>query len=239
MARRNRPKKYSHGSSDHLKMRRRWRRWLPSMRRDMTHLLGSREIFWGLQEVAKENSEILSPGDFFDWMCRNYISAISIGIRSFVDQDRRSHSLWRMLYEILERPGVIDCESHARMYRSTSTGIEFGRHCFQNVVGKGAVLLSQGSVRSDLKILEDASERVRRYVNKRVAHRTSPGGIRRLPKFNEVDAALDVLDKILSKYDFLLTASGIESFRATRQHDWRQVLWEPWIPEGTKLHPDT
>lgn len=210
---------------------------MPGMRHDLTDLLGRREIFWELQEVAKENGKILSPGAFFDWMCANYISAVSIGIRRFVDQHKGSHSLWRMLYEMLQHPGVLDREAHARMYMSTPMGVEFGRQCFNNVSGDASRIL-QPSIRSDLRQLEDASDRVRRFVNKRIAHRTSPGEIRRMPKFEEVDAALNKLDELLSKYNFLLTAQGTDTFHATRQYDWREVLWEPWIPMGSSLRPE-
>src|SRR5690606_18089481 len=82
MARRTRPKTYRHGS-DHAKLRQRWRRWLPGLRQDLTHLLGKREIFWELQEVAKENKRVLNPGAFFEWMCQNYVVTVSVGIRSF------------------------------------------------------------------------------------------------------------------------------------------------------------
>ena len=239
MTYRNRPKKFKHNPSDHARLRKRWKKWLPEMRNDMSNALGKREIFWELQEVAKENQRILSPGAFFDWMCENYIATISIGVRSFTDQSKNSRSLWRMLYEILENPGVLDRESHARMYFSNPFGISFGRQCFNDVVGKDVQLLPQQVIRSDLRRLEDTSERVRRFVNKRIAHRTKRGELRRPPKFNELDAAIDNLDKTLCKYNFLLTGQSGESFHATRQYNWQEVLWEPWIPKGSKLHPDT
>ena len=94
---RRRPKTFKRNAADHPRLRRRWRRWLPHMRRDLTDLLGKREIFWDLQEIAKENQRILASGSFFDWMCRNYIVALTVGIRSFMDQSRDSQSLWRML----------------------------------------------------------------------------------------------------------------------------------------------
>jgi hypothetical protein len=207
------------------------------MRRDLTDLLGKREIFWDLQEVAKKNKAVLSPGDFFDWMCRNYVIAISVGIRSFLDQ-RDSRSLWRMLYEMLEHPGVLNRTAHVQMYVSIP-GAEYGHLTFDHVVGSGQSSLSPKAIRGDLRKIEDASERVRRFVNKRIAHRAPPGALRRLPKFNELDAALDTLDSVFCKYDLLLAAHSSASMHATRQHNWQQVLWEPWIPRGSKLHPDS
>lgn len=87
----------------------------------------------------------------------------------------------------------------------------------------------------DLRRIEDASERIRRFVNKRVAHRASQGAIRRLPYLNELDSALNTLDAVFCKYNLLLTAEGGSSLRATRQYDWREVLWNPWLPDGNKL----
>lgn len=217
---------------------RRWRSWLPQMFRDLSDMLGKREIFYDLQEVAKENPKVLSPGDFFDWMCTNYVTAITVGIRGFMDQSTGVHSLWRLLYEIIERPRIISRRAHVTLYRGTPKDFDMGNLTFNNVVGPKRQYLTQRMIRSDMKELEDASERVRRFVNKRVAHRTPAGKIRRLPTFNEIDKALDSLDRIFCKYKLLLVASGVTTVRATRQHDWREVLWEPWIPVGSKLHPD-
>jgi len=207
------------------------------MRHDLTDLLGMREIFWQLQDVARENPAVLKPGSFFDWMCRNYMVAITVGIRSFMDQSSDSRSLWRMLYEVLENPGVISRDTHVRMYRGTAVGVSFGHSTFDNVVGERQPCISQRTVRSDLRKLEDASERIRRFVNKRIAHKTSPGEIRRLPKLREVDSALDTLDRVLCKYNLLITGQGMDTLHAVRQYDWREVLWEPWIPMGSKLRP--
>lgn len=237
MPKRSRPKSYNPDPSLHLTLLRRWRRWLPRMSSDITDMLAKREMFWDLQEVAEENPKILDPGSFFDWMCRNYVIAQTVGIRGFIDQRRDSHSLWRMLFEILEHPGVINRARHIRMYRTTPMGKELGHMSFDAVVGKHSRALGQRAIRADMRRLEDASERVRRFVNKRIAHRTNLGEIRRLPKFDEVDMALTVLDEIFCKYNLLLRARGMSTCHATRQYDWREVLWEPWLLEGTRLRP--
>jgi hypothetical protein len=231
---RNRPKLAKRVPAEHPKLRDRWKSWLPQMRNDLTYLLGSREIFWELQEVAKENPAILTPGSFFDWMCGNYMAAASVGARSFVDQSRTGHSLWRMLYEILENPGVINREAHVKMYRGVR---DLGEMTFNSVVGRGKQYLPQRAVRADIRKLEDASERVRRFVNKRIAHKTMRGEIRRLPRLNELDAALNTIDELLCKYNLLLTAQGMSTMHATRQYNWQEVLWEPWILKGSKLRP--
>lgn len=77
--------------------------------------------------------------------------------------------------------------------------------------------------------IENASARIRRFVNKRVAHLTGQGQLRRLPNFNELDSALDTIDRILCKYNLLLRAVGMSSTKATRQYEWTDVLTSAWI----------
>ena len=92
------------------------------------------------------------------------------------------------------------------------------------------------SPNSELELIYELSRmpavRIRRFVNKRVAHITAKGQLR-LPNFNELDAALDTIDRILCKYNLLLRAQGMTSAKATRQYDWTEVLTFPWIEKKT------
>ena len=212
---------------------------MPQMSRDLTMLMIRRQIFSDLKEVSKENSQVLNPGDFFDWMCENYIEAMAVGIRAFIDQSQKVQSVWRMLYEFLDHPKAVTRSAHVALYRGISRNFDMGNQTFDNIVGQGKDFLSQQVVRSDLRRLEDASERVRRFVNKRIAHRTPSGAIRRLPKFQEIEQALDELEIVFLKYNRLLTASGPDSLNTCTQYDWREVLWTPWIPPGSPLRPET
>ena len=235
---RTRPKKASLSTAHHARLRAKWRRWLTPMSSDLSDLFRRQEIFWQLQVVAKENPSILKNGAFFSWMCNNYIDAFAIRLRACVDQSKGSHSLWRLLYEALENPGAINITTHANLYRNTPYGVAFGESCFRNCVGQKASVLSDRAIRMDMKALEDSSDRLRRFVNKRVAHRNRPGAIRRVPTFDEIDNTLSVIDRLFCKYNFLLSASGMDSCRATAQYDWRDVLWQPWIPAGSPLRPE-
>jgi len=238
MLKRGRPIKNDTDKSKHSMLRKRWRSWLPHLKDDLSDLLGSREIFWELQDIAKENQNILNPGAFFDWMCRNYIVSIAVGARRFTDQHHKSRSLWRMLYQILENPGVINRSAHITLYTGISKEMNMGNLTFDNVVGEDKKYLMQNQIRADLRKIEDANERVRKFVNKKIAHHASPKSIRRLPTFNELDFGLDTIDKILCKYTLLLTAVSPDSMHATRQDPWTEVLKEAWVKPGSKFYPD-
>ena len=239
--RRNRPKRVRMDPRSHARLRRRWRSWLPAMNADLAHLLGKREIFWDLQKIAKENRRILDHGAFFDWMCTNYIAAVTIGVRSFTDQSKNVHSLWKLLYEALETPGVFSRRAHQALYRHMAAlpGFAPANRTFDSIAGPGRKVLSQNQIRGDIRALEDSTARVRRFVNKRIAHRTSPGQLRRLPRFNQLDDAMETIDRIFCRYYLLLTARGLQSAFATRQYDWMEALHEAWVPPGSKFRPET
>lgn len=226
--RRKRPKTYCLDRSSQAAVRRRWRKHLPALAMELTHLLRSKEIFWELQEIAQKNPSMLTPAAFVEWIRINYVTALSIGVRRFVDSSDGALSLWRLLYEVLAHPGVINRRAHRALYRGVPS--VHADRTFDNLVGRGRGALSQRAVRADLRAIEDAHKRIRRFVNKRVAHRTSKGAIRHLPTYKDLNDALAVFDRILCKYYTLLTASGMTTAYATPQYDWRDVLRTAWLP---------
>ena len=185
------------------------------------------QIFWQLQDVIRNNPVIGRPRAFLDWITRNHVNSIAIGIRRFTDQSDDSITLWRLLYSILENPGVITRSSHVRFYGKRLSGL--GHTSFDNVVGRGKQILPQRMIRKDLREIEDGTARVRRFANKLVAHKTFSPRIRRALTYHEIDDAINVLDRIFCKYYLLLTAKGLSTAKATPQYDWMKVLRIPWI----------
>lgn len=229
MLKKMRPKSYNkYDLKKYQALRQKWKNWLELLQNDLVDLFARQEIFWDLQEIAKKNKKILTPGAFFDWMCNNYMVSTPIGLRRLTDQDKRSVSLWRLLYEILENPGVINRETYKALYRSDMQSL--GDTAFDLVIGKGRKNLSKTQVKSDLCAIEKAEERIRRLVNKKIAHtHLNPHAIKKLPTLNDLDQALNTIDKVFCKYYLLLTACEMRSVRAERQYDWQKVLYYPWV----------
>jgi hypothetical protein len=233
---RTRPVKFNLDKTKHAQLRHRWRSWLSPLSLELNNLKWKQDIFWKLQDISKQNNELLKPGDFFNWMCDNYSIAVPVSVRRFDDQDKRSRSLWRILYEILENPGIISRQAHLRLYGKDQKSL--GNTTFDYLVGPGQELLSQRQVRSDLKKLEDDAGRIRLLVNKRIAHFTKPGDIRKLPKYEDLDKALDTIVKVLSKYTLLLTGKNISvSFEdEERSTHWMKVLIKPWLNPESRFY---
>ncbi|KAA3612579.1 MAG: hypothetical protein DWQ05_18165 [Calditrichaeota bacterium] len=235
---RKRPKSFNSDISNHARLRRKWRRWLPHLKKDIADLLVNNEIFWELQEIAEENKRILSNPTIFIWMCRNYVVTVSVGVRRLanINTDNRSSrlspSLWRMLYEILEYPGIINRNASLSLWGKER--IE-GNRVFDILVGQGKRLLTQKQILKDLRNIEDTTERVYRFVNKKIAHFTQNSSIKRIPTFTELESSLKILDEIFCKYNMLLTGEGLKSVYAPPQNDWTEVFEEAWILPGSKF----
>jgi len=219
VARRLRPKKIHRNlsTSQRAALRRKWRSWSRVLTREVGDLLWQRQIFLDLNEVGRHNDRIGEPSAFIDWIRLNYVVSTSVEIRRLTDLDPRSISIGRLLWELIAYPSVITRSAHRSLYSPGQ--VEIADISFDNLAGAGRDSLSSRSVRSDLRRLEDAEERVRRLVNKRFAHRAGPGAVRKQPTYQQLHGVLDVLDGVAVKYHILLTAEGLTTAYATPVND--------------------
>jgi hypothetical protein len=51
-----------------------------------------------------------------------------------------------------------------------------------------------------------------------------------VPTYNELDAAIDLVDRLYVKYHLLFHAANMDTTLPTRQYDWQAVFRVPWIP---------
>jgi len=222
------PKNNHKSQIDPETLRLQWKGWLEKMSPVLQDLLTKKQLFWELQKIAEENKEILSPGLFFNWMCMNYMDAASVAARRFVDHRSDSESLWLMLDQILKNPSVINRDSHNALYGEHNKSIS--DIDFDGLVGEGVEVLSQGQIQSDMNLIDHAdseAKKIREYVNKKIAHFTSPEEHKQNPYLNELDKAIEDIFKLVGKYSLLLCGRLVE--RPPLGNDWRATLYKPWI----------
>ncbi len=213
-------------------LRRKWRTWVRRLARDVGFQLLDNEMYRELRAIVEANPKIQNPADIHVWIVRNYVTTASLSIRRVADQRTDSHSLWTLLYEFLRYPRVITRRSHRALYKIDRT---IADRAFDDLAGKNPDFLSPRIIRTDLRSLEHTTARLYRYTNKRIAHLTRSGAIRRVPTFDELQTTLDVLEHLVKKYHVLLTAEDFVRLKPQRQQNWRRVLYEPWLPEGNTV----
>lgn len=211
-----------------LQLRRRWRGWLPRLCAETTSLYRCLNIYKDLIEVVKANPATLRPPVFFNWARDNYVLAICVGLRRLSDVRTDVVSIGRLLRELEIRPEVVSRRSYRARQRRRGISIGDADARFDRFVGVGLAHLPKRAAFKDIVRVKQGEARVRRLVNKRLAHAAPLSALRRPPTFQEIEDALEAFDQVLVKYNALLVGSGLSTCHSTLL-DWRRVLLNPWL----------
>jgi hypothetical protein len=177
---------------------------------DLGDLLVRHETFEQLRDIVSASPRTRAPGYFVNWLMTNYVTAATVGIRRLRDERSSGGSLGRLLLELIEHPEV-----------KVGSGRRIGRR----------------EIRADRRELLRATGTIKRLVDKRVAHADKPGSMRRLPTYNDLDDAFQVLDRLVCKYAALMAGDGLVTCKPTRNYDWYKVLLIPWLVPPTQGGP--
>ena len=224
-------------------LRKKWRRWLPRLKDDISNLYHDLQIYKDLVEIIKANPETLNPPVFFNWAENNFLAIFCVGIRRLADTDLRSISLYRLLQEISWRPDIVSRRSYVML--QSRRGINASRYkdilnpfnAFDEVAVKDKSRISEKLVKRDLDDLKKVEDRIKLLVDKRIAHHAPLSQIRKFPKKRQIEEALEFYDHLLAKYYTLLTGEGYSTFYATPQYDWRIVFQRPWMSSDPRKKP--
>lgn len=205
--------------------------WLEVLNHAVQQLCIDQHIFGGVQEIIRRNPKIHRPGDFNAWMARMYGCGMAIAIRRQVDRDSRSISFLRFLEEVKANPTVVSRErflgiSCKRRSSALLASREFDKH-----VGVGLNHLDGNQVKKEIEKLKQRADALRRYVNKRIAHHDERE-FADIPKFRDVDDAVEYLEHLLKRYLLLFRGVGLIQVLPCWQYDWKAVFRLPWIAKA-------
>jgi hypothetical protein len=188
-------------------------------------LVVSKRTYEATGEIVRKNSAVQSPGHFHDWLSRNYGLAAASGVRRLTDQRRDSVSLKRLLQEMSTAPQVLNRRSFIALYQPAVRHI--GERSFDRITGvRGSAHFPKSIIDKDLMKLDRAVKRIRRFVDTRLAHLDQKNNFRKLPTFNDVSAAVDLIYALSKKYYFVLKA--IEKPEPVIEDNWTDVFKQPW-----------
>jgi len=204
-----------------------WIRWLEIIYYDITQLLVKQNIFWELQDIIKANSKLQKPSSFYKYLGDTYIAYITIGIRRQIKNDKYSISFARLLTELSQTPSVLSRKYFIGLYSGFAVE-HLANRDFDKFCGINKDYISPDIVNADLNELNWVASVIEDFTDKRIAHHDKREP-KILPKFEEVDSCLGVLDKLYCKYHLAFHASFMNSLMPTYQYDWKQIFTIPWI----------
>jgi len=86
----------------------------------------------------------------------------------------------------------------------------------------------QERYRADLERFQKTARPIKDYVDRLVAH-NDQRQLTRLPTYEELNAAIELLEEMLNKYLVLLKATSVPSADPVHQHDWKAAFRVAWL----------
>ena len=210
-----------------------WIKWLAEIRPEIERLVINRDVFWEVQKIIKTNVKLHKPSSFYSFLGRTYVAYASMGIRRQLKIDRKSISLSRLLTEMARRSDLLSRAYYTGLYRNIYSNpvilAQADRH-FDALAGNGNAHISTDSIQKDIELLANAGKKVEEYADRRIAHfdKRKPTSI---PRFSELDKAIDILDALYVKYHLICHAEKFATLMPVYQYDWKQIFYVPWLKE--------
>lgn len=223
-----------------------WKRWLAEIRGEIEELVTNKYIFWEIQKMIDNNSNLQEPCSFNWFIGQTYSDYGVIAVRrqiKFNEFNKRdpSISFVRLLKEMIMDPGVLSRERFVNMYRIGMKNLEeskaeyIGNKTFDsNFPGGCTDHIDPTAVQQDLDELKKRSCKLEEFADKRVAHYDKKAP-KTIPTFNELDACIDWLEELTIKYTLLFEGKDLgENLVIEFLEDyWDEIFSQPWIVDTT------
>jgi hypothetical protein len=224
--------------------------------KEVTDLVIGRYIFLEVQHIIKENPKIQKPSSFYGLFGITYRDWAVMNVRRQLDNRTDSVSLVRLLREMAQKPQVLSRQRYVATYadelmrgRSLSPSSpgsvnkrqsgayrlcrfeaeQIANVSFDGYAGSGNTHIPKCVIERDRVKFEEAGDKIKTFANKRVAHldKSPPT---RPPSSPELDPCIELLERLVLKYEFIFEASAPQSLLPTWQYDWKAIFYDPWIP---------
>jgi len=224
------------------KIIKKWKKLLDEIINDLTNLVENRYIFNEIVTICKGNENLKEDNIFWQFLRINYVSSAVLNICRQVDTDPDSLSLINLLNEILQNPKAITKKWFASQYQKNIIGdpkkigdfkkvmFDVGKADFGNNFGK-TNFIRKSIVNSDTRKLKRYTKSIKKFRHKRIAHLDKNRKLKFNINFNDLNNAIDVLEKTAFKYNLLLNQAAYAggTLLPTIQYDWKKIFKEPWI----------
>ena len=206
---------------------------------EVIRMMGNRSIFQKVVEISKKNTQIDKGNSFWDFFKESYIALMVSAVCRQIDTDTRSSSLINLLNKIME-PSVAEsltkdwyCQQYHKDDDIMPKFMEgIGKSDFEDHFGSKD-FVDPDIVQADINKLAEKTKKIKKFRNKRIAHRDKRNNLIFDVNFNDLDKVVETIRKITSKY-YLLLKQGGNDLVPVDQTDWQDIFTVPWI-EKRKL----
>ena len=205
-----------------------WIRWLAVIKLQVQDLVMTKYTFHEVQTIIKDNPLLRQHNSFYKHLTITYVSHVVMGVRRQIKCDPQSISFAQLLEEMIATPNLLSRSYYTALYAGTSVE-DLADEDFDRFAAVGAKHIDPSLVAADLRRLKEATTRCEDFADKRLAHHDKRDP-KQLPTYNELDAAVDLLDQLYCRYFLLFHASAMDTLLPTWQYDWKEIFRTPWLP---------
>ena len=200
-----------------------WQKEIEVITGDVEDLLYSKYQAEELEKIIRANPFVQQNiSSFWEHYKLNYTYFIVSKIWHQIDEDTRSLSLINLLEDLLANNSVITKSwwvSQGPNALSSST--------FEEEFGKGDNL-DLNLVCEDIQSLKDSTKEIKEFRHKQVGHKDNSGKFTSNISYTKIKEAIGQIEKLVIKYQLLLTQSGYESLTPVPD-DWQVAFTKGWI----------
>jgi hypothetical protein len=169
------------------------------------------------------------------WQCMKdtYATTQAVAVRRQAVANRESNNLGTLLEELSQDCSRVTEEFWLGLWSEHVALRQMGQRIWrQQFAGDTGTHLDPAIVLADVQKLKDGSARVKRYVDKHLAHSDHEVNTTDLPVLSDVHETIDLIGQVFRRYFNLFTASEITQLEPTIAYDWMAVFRVPWMPKG-------
>lgn len=192
---------------------------------------------WRALNALIEHSEAPQSVGVMTYLRVTYAAYIALYVRREVDDRSDSTSLYRCLRFLASHPHAMSRRRFSDAARAIDDDPRDASKWFDTFAPTGGSELHPPTIESDMRALRAAAEKVKSYVDTRVAHRGKQPSAS--ISFSDIDDAMGVIESISKKY-YGLRHPGTNLWTATPVVDlnFLRMFEVPWFPPGSTLPPE-
>ena len=132
------------------------------------------DVFWQVQAIIDQNSEINKSDIFQDWIGTTYVDSITVRLRRVADRSSGTISLWRLLESM--KPHAVQFTRSWFLSAREVPIPGLANSWFDRIAGEKASHVTKRRVNDKQKELTTAIAPISRYANAHVTHATETPG---------------------------------------------------------------
>lgn len=175
----------------------------------VSRLVEDKHFFQEYQKYIQASTALPKDNEFLYFISLNYIEAATLGVYRQLDSHWKSQSLLKVLKEIDRNASVFTFKRFARKYKGPMMQHQ-AKVDFAQFATKDGSRIDRRKLKKDIVTLKRVTKPVVKYRHRVVAHQNRRQ-VSITATVNDLYAAVDLLEKLIIKYNLLLTQAGMAS----------------------------